>query len=67
MGGIFFFFITTSLVTSVLGFALMMLDTGFSIDSNAIVANHEKLSPKAWRERWEATGSTLGIWFGAFL
>ena len=32
------------------GFALTALDTGFSIDSNAVMANHKKLSPKAWRE-----------------
>ena len=46
LGGIFCFFIAMSLESSVLGFALMVLDTGLSIDSNAIVANHEKLSPQ---------------------
>ena len=44
---IFCFFITTSLAISVPSFMLMVLDTGFSIDSDAIMANHEKLSPKA--------------------
>ena len=47
LGGVFYFFITTSLAISVPGFVLMALDTGFSINSNAVVANHEKLSPKA--------------------
>ena len=47
LGGVFCFFIATSLVISVPGFALIVLDTGLSIDSNAIVANHEELSPKA--------------------
>ena len=47
LGGVFYFFIMMSLVISVPGFTLMALDTGFSIDSNAVVANHEKLSPKA--------------------
>ena len=46
LGGVFCFFITTSLAISVPGFVLMALDTGFSINSNAVVANHEKLSPK---------------------
>ena len=46
LGGIFCFFIAMSLAISVPGFALMVLDTGFSIDSNAVMANHEKLSPK---------------------
>ena len=46
LGGIFCFFIATSLVISVPSFTLMALDTGLSIDSNAIMANHEKLSPK---------------------
>ena len=45
--GVFCFFIMTSLAISVPGFVLMALDTGFSIDSNIVVANHEKLSPKA--------------------
>ena len=45
----------------------MALDTGFSIDSNAVVANHEKLSHKAWRERWTAAGRNLRVWLGAFL
>ena len=67
LGGVFYFFITTALVISVLGFALTALDTGFSIDSNTVVANHEKLSPKAWRERWAANGRALGIWLRAFL
>ena len=47
LGGIFCFFIVMSLVISVPGFVLTALDTGFSIDNNAVVANHEKLSPKA--------------------
>ena len=47
LGSIFCFFITTSLAISVPGFVLTALDTSFSIDSNAVVANHEKLSPKA--------------------
>ena len=47
LGGVFCFFIAMSLAISVLGFALTALDTGFSIDSNAVVANHKKLSPKA--------------------
>ena len=67
LGSIFYFFITTSLAISVPGFALTVLDTGFSIDSNAVMANHEKLSPKAWRERWAATGRALRIWLRAFL
>ena len=45
LGGIFCFFIATSLTNRVLGFALTVLDTGLSIDNNAVVANHEKLSP----------------------
>ena len=44
---IFCFFIVMSLAINVPGFMLMSLDTGFSIDSDAIVANHEELSPKA--------------------
>ena len=47
LGGIFCFFIVTSLAISVPGFVLTTLNTGFSIDSNAVVANHKKLSPKA--------------------
>jgi len=47
LGGVFCFFIATSLAIGVLGFALTALDTSFSIDDNAIIANHEKLSPKA--------------------
>ena len=46
LGGILCFFIVTSLAISVLGFTLMALDTGLSIDSNAVMANHEKLSPQ---------------------
>ena len=46
LGGVFCFFIATSLTISVLGFTVMVLDTGLSIDSNTIVANHEKLSPQ---------------------
>jgi len=46
LGSIFYFFIVTSLVISVPGFALTTLDTGLSIDSNAVVANHEKQSPQ---------------------
>ena len=45
LGGIFCFFIVMSLVISVPIFMLMVLDTGLSIDSNTVVANHEKLSP----------------------
>ena len=67
LGGVFCFFITTSLTISVLGFTLMVLDTGFSIDSNAVVANHEKLSPLTWRERWAAIGRGLGVWLRTFL
>ena len=44
---IFCFFIMTLLVINVPSFAFMALDTDLSIDSNAVVANHEKLSPKA--------------------
>ena len=47
LGGIFCFFITTSLAISVPGFTLTALDTSLSIDSNTVMANHEKLSPKA--------------------
>jgi len=47
LGSVFCFFIATLLAISVPAFALMALDTGLSIDSNAIMANHEKLSPKA--------------------
>ena len=46
LGGVFCFFIATSLAISVPGFMLTALDTGLSIDSDAVVANHEKLSPK---------------------
>ena len=67
MDGIFCFFIVMSLVISVPIFMLMVLDTGLSIDSNVVVANHEKLSPKAWRERWAVAGRALGVWLGAFL
>ena len=42
-----FFFIATPLAIDVPGFMFMVLDTGLSIDSNTIVANHEELSPKA--------------------
>ena len=45
LGGIFYFFIVTSLAISVPHFTLTPLDTGLSIDNNAVVANHEKLSP----------------------
>ena len=45
LGGVFCFFIATSWAISVLGFVLTVLDTGLSIDSNTVVANHEKLSP----------------------
>ena len=41
------FFIVTSLAIGVPSFKFMVLDTGLSIDSDAIVANHEGLSPKA--------------------
>ena len=44
LGGIFYFFIAMSLAISIPGFTLTVLDTSFSIDSNAVVANHEKLS-----------------------
>ena len=47
LDGVFCFFVAMSLVISVPGFVLTVLDTGFSIDSDAIVANHEELSPKA--------------------
>ena len=57
----------TSLVFSVPGFALTVLDTSFSIDSNAIVANHEKLSPKTWRNRWATVVGALGVRLRAFL
>ena len=46
LGGVFSFFIATSLAISVPGFVLTALDTGLSIDSNVVMANHEKLSPK---------------------
>ena len=39
------FFIATPLAISVLGFTLMVLDTGFSIDNNTVASNREKLSP----------------------
>ena len=45
LGGVFCFFIVMSLVISVLVFVLMALDTGLSIDSNVVMANHEKPSP----------------------
>ena len=67
LGGIFCFFIVMSLVISVPIFMLMALDTGLSIDSNVVVANHEKLSPKTWRERWGAVGRALGVWLRTFL
>ena len=67
MDGIFCFFIATSLAINVLGFAFTALDTGFSIDSDAIMANHEGLSPKAWRERWVGASRAFGVWLGAFL
>jgi len=41
------FFIATPLAIGVFGFTVTALDIGLSIDSNAIVANHEELSPKA--------------------
>ena len=46
LGGIFCFFIVMSLVISVPIFMLMVLDTGLSIDSNAVVANHKSSLPK---------------------
>ena len=46
LGGVFCFFIATSWAISVLGFALTVLDTGLSINSNTVMANHEKLSPQ---------------------
>ena len=42
------FFIATPLVIGDPSFMLMALETSLSIDNNAIVANHEELSPKAW-------------------
>ena len=47
LDSVFCFFVAMSLAISVPGFAFMMLDAGLSIDRNAVVANHEKLSPKA--------------------
>ena len=41
------FFIAMLLAIGVPGFTFTSLDTGLSIDSNAIMANHEELSPKA--------------------
>ena len=67
LDGVFCFFVATSLAINVPGFALTALDTGFSIDSDAIVANHEELSPKAWRERWAGAGRAFGVWLRAFL
>ena len=67
LDGIFCFFIATSLAISVLGFMLMVLDTGLSIDSNVVVANHEKLSPKTWRERWAIVGRALRVRLRTFL
>ena len=46
---------------------LMVLDTSFSIYSDAIVAKLEELSPKAWRERWAGAGRAFGVWLRAFL
>ena len=64
---VFCFFIATSLAISVPGFTLMVLDIGFSIDSDAIMANHEELSPKAWREWWVGAGRAFRVWLRAFL
>ena len=61
------FFIATPLAIGVPGFTFTALDTGLSIDSDAIVANQEELSPKAWWERWAGAGRDLGVWLGAFL
>ena len=47
LDGVFCFFIATPLAIGVPGFTFTSLDTGLSIDSNAIMANHEELSPKA--------------------
>ena len=47
LGGVFCFFIATLLAISIPGLALTALDTCFFIDSNVVMANHEKLSPKA--------------------
>jgi len=47
LDGVFCFFLVTSLAIRVSGFALTVLDTGFSIDSDAIMANLEELYPKA--------------------
>ena len=44
---VFCFFVATSLAISIPGFALMALDTGFSVNNVAIMANHEELSPEA--------------------
>ena len=57
----------TLLVIGVPGFTFTTLDNGVSIDSNAILANHEEFSPKAWRERWVGAGRALRVWLGAFL
>ena len=62
LGGVFYFFIAMSLAISVLGFALTALDTSFSTDSKVVLANHKKLCPKAWRERWAVAGRALRVW-----
>jgi hypothetical protein len=46
LGGIFGFLMATPLAIGVPSFMLTALDTGFSIDSDAVLANHEELSPK---------------------
>ena len=46
LDGVFCFFVATSLAINVPGFMFTAMDTGLSIDSNTIMANHEELSPK---------------------
>jgi len=48
-------------------FVLTALDTSFPIDRNAVVANHEKLSPETWRNRWATVVGALGVRLRAFL
>jgi len=67
LDGVFCFFVATSLVISVSGFALTVLDTSFSIDTDAIMANYEVLSPKAWRERWAGASRAFKVWLEAFI
>lgn len=46
LGGTFGFLMVMSLAIGVPSFALVALDTGLSIYGDAVMANHEDLSPK---------------------